>query len=151
MRVHVHGSLCAAEFPEGGGFPHVGKRKLAALVEDAPDDHGQRVLYPAFGGLGIKRAIQPDVFRQRQQRGRGAELFGEDDLESIGVALGQDVVAQSGLNIEQCVQGDAGNAAVLVVLDLAVQRISEGGAENADGGFPVALDFEVDWMPRFDG
>jgi hypothetical protein len=55
------------------------------------------------------------------------------------------------LDVEQGVEGDAGNAAVLLMLDLAVEGIAEGGAENADRRFPVALDFEVDWVARFDG
>jgi hypothetical protein len=55
------------------------------------------------------------------------------------------------LDIEQGVQGDAGNAAVLEVLDLAIERIAEGGTEYADGALPVALDFEVDGRTSFDG
>jgi hypothetical protein len=55
------------------------------------------------------------------------------------------------LDIEQGLQRDAGNPAMLMVLYLAVEGVSKGGAEYADGVFPVALDFKVDWMAAFDG
>jgi hypothetical protein len=64
--------------------------------------------------------------------------------------LGQDVVAQSRLDVEESPQGEAREASVLGVPDLAVGGVAEGGAEDADRGFAVALDFEVDRVATFD-
>jgi hypothetical protein len=64
--------------------------------------------------------------------------------------LGQDVVAQSRLNVEEGAQGEACEASMLGVLDLAVGGIAEGRAEDANRGFAVALDFEVDRVATFD-
>lgn len=67
------------------------------------------------------------------------------------MVLGQDVVAQGGLDVEQGDERQAGEASVLLVLDLAIGGIAKGGAQDADGIFPVALDFEVDGVVIFDG
>ena len=60
-------------------------------------------------------------------------------------------VAQGGPDVEQGGERQAGEATVLLVLDLAVGGIAKGGAQEADGIFPVAMDFEVDGVSVFDG
>lgn len=67
------------------------------------------------------------------------------------MVLGQDVVAEGGLDVEEGGQRQAGEAAVLLVFDLAVSGIAEGGAQDTDGAFAVALDFEVNGVAGFDG
>ena len=79
--VHVHRSPGAAEFPQDGSFPLVGEPQLAALIDDAPGDHGKDIAHPRLGGIGVERAVHADVAGQRQERGTGAEFLVFKHLE----------------------------------------------------------------------
>lgn len=151
MFVDVDGAFGAAEFPEGGVFPLVGEGEFAALIEDASDDHGEGVADPRLGGLGVKGAVEADVFGEGEQGGGCAVFLGGEDFEGVGVGLGEDIVAEGGLDVEQGAQRQASEAAVLLVFDFAVGRIAEGRAQDADGVLAVALDFEVDGVSSLDG
>ena len=121
------------------------------MIEDASDDHGEGVADPGFGGFRIEGAVEADVFGEGEQGGGGSIFFGAEDFEGIGVVLGQDVVTQGGLDVEEGGEWQASEAAVLPMFDLAVGRVAEGGAQDADGVLAVALDFEVDGVPSLDG
>ena len=56
-----------------------------------------------------------------------------------------------GLEEQQHVEGEPGEAAVGGVAELAGDRIAKGGAQDADRGGVPALDFEVDGVARLDG
>jgi len=149
--VDIDGPFGAAEFPECGVFPLVGEEELAALIEDAPDDHGEGVADPGRGGLGVEGAVEADVPGEVKQGGGGAVFLGGENFEGVGVVLGQDVVAEGGLDVEESGERQAGEAPELLVFDLAVNGIAEGGAQDADRALAVALDLEVDGASRFDG
>jgi hypothetical protein len=55
------------------------------------------------------------------------------------------------LDDQQHVEGQAGEAAVGGVAELAGDGVAEGGAQDADRGGVPALDFEVDGVARLDG
>ena len=55
------------------------------------------------------------------------------------------------MDVEQGGEREAGEASVLLVFDFAVGGVAKGGAQDADGVFAVALDFEVDGMSSLDG
>jgi hypothetical protein len=121
------------------------------LIDDAPDDHGQRVAHPGLGGFGVEGAVEADVFGQGEQGGGSAVFLGGEDFEGGGVVFGQNVVAEGGLDVEQGAQRQAGEAAMLLVFDFTVGRITKGRAQDADGVLAVALDFEMDRRASFDG
>ena len=62
MFIDIDGAFGAAEFPECGVFPLVGKEELTALMDDAADDHGEGVAHPGLGGFGVEGAVEADVF-----------------------------------------------------------------------------------------
>ncbi len=47
--INIHGTLHAAEFPQGGIGGLLAQRKFAARIDDAPDDHGQAIGNPLLG------------------------------------------------------------------------------------------------------
>ena len=67
------------------------------------------------------------------------------------MVFGQNVVTQGGLDVEEGSERQTSEAAVLLVFDLAVGGIAEGGAQDADGGLAVALNFEMDGVSSLDG
>ena len=75
MLIDVHGAFGAAEFPERGVFPLPGEGELAALIEDASDDHGEHVAHPWLGGFGVEGLVEADVFGEIQQGGGGSVFF----------------------------------------------------------------------------
>ena len=44
--IDIHGAFGAAEFPESGAFTLVGEGEFTAVIEVAPDDHGEGVAHP---------------------------------------------------------------------------------------------------------
>jgi hypothetical protein len=77
----------------------------------------------------------------------GPVFPGVKDLEGVGVAFGQSLSGEGGLNEFELFQAQAGDPTVVGVEDLAV--LAEGGAEEADGVGAVGLNFEVDGTGRF--
>jgi hypothetical protein len=63
-------------------------------------------------------------------------------LEGLGGILRNDVAAKSGLNEFELIEGQAGDAAMVGVLNLVA--LAKGGAQDADRIGPVSLDFEMD-------
>jgi hypothetical protein len=62
-------------------------------------------------------------------------------------SLRNDVAAEGGLNELELIEGQAGDAAVIGVLDFVA--LAERGAQHADRISPVSLDFEMngaDWL-----
>ena len=77
----------------------------------------------------------------------GAVFSGLKDLKRVGVALGQSLSREGGLNEFELFQVQAGDAAMIGVHDFAL--LAEGGAENADGAKAMGLDFKVygaEWL-----
>jgi hypothetical protein len=56
-----------------------------------------------------------------------------------------------GLDEQQHVEGQSGEAAVGGVSELAGDGVAKGGAQDADRGGVPALDFEVDGVAWLDG
>jgi hypothetical protein len=77
----------------------------------------------------------------------GAVFSGLKDLKRVGVALGQSLSSEGGLNEFELFETQAGEAAVVGVHDFAL--LAEGGAENADGAKAMGLDFKVYGVERF--
>lgn len=67
------------------------------------------------------------------------------------MVLGQNVVTQGSLDVEEGGKRQAGEATVLLVLDLAFDGVAKSGAQDADRTFAVALDFKMDGVLSFDG
>ena len=146
MGLNVHRSLDPALFPQRGVGILVGKKEVAALIDEASGDHGQHVFDPGFWP-GIKRPVQFEFFGQLQHGATGAVFPGPKDLERVGVALGQSLSGESRLDEFELLQVQAGDAAMVGVQDVALE--AEGGAEEADRVEAVGLDFEMDRADRF--
>jgi hypothetical protein len=86
------------------------------------------------------------LFGQLEHGSTGAVFSGLKDLKCVGVALGQSLSGEGGLNEFELFQVQAAEAAMVGVHGFA--RLAEGGTENADGVKPVGLDFEVKWSER---
>ena len=71
----------------------------------------------------------------------GAVFTGVEDSQGVGVALGQGLSGEGGLDEFEVFQAQTGDAALVGVQDFAV--LAKGGAEDADGVAAVGLDFEV--------
>ncbi|MCF7734649.1 MAG: hypothetical protein K9N23_23400 [Akkermansiaceae bacterium] len=56
-----------------------------------------------------------------------------------------------GLDEQQNVEGEPGEAAVGGVAEPTGDRVAKGGAQDADWGGVPALDFKVDGVARLDG
>jgi hypothetical protein len=72
----------------------------------------------------------------------GTVFSGLKDLKRIGVALGQSLSGEGGLNAFELMEVQAGEAAMVGVQDFA--QVAERGAENADGVKGVGLDLNLD-------
>jgi hypothetical protein len=138
--------LDSALFPERGVGALVGQKELAALIDEASGDHGQHVFDPGFRP-GIKSPIQFKFFGQLEHGTTGAVFSGLKDLKRVGVALGQSLSREGGLNEFELIEVQAGEATMVGVHDLT--GLAEGGAENADGVEAVGLDFEVKRAKQF--
>ena len=77
----------------------------------------------------------------------GAVFPGLKDLKRVGVALGQSLSGESGLDEFELIEVQAGEPTMVGVPDFALE--AEGGAENADGVKAVGLDFEMKWAEGF--
>ena len=139
-------SLDCALFPKRGVGPLVGQKELAALIDEASGNHGQHVFNPGFGP-GIKSPIQFEFFGQLEHGPTGAVFSGLKDLKGVGVALGQSLAGEGGLNEFELFEAQAGEAAMVGVHNFAL--VAERGAENADGVKAVGLDLKVDGAERF--
>jgi hypothetical protein len=146
MGLDVHRALDSALFPERGVGSLVGQKELAALINEASGNHGQHVFNPGFGP-GIKSPIQFEFFGQLEHGPTGAVFSGLKDLKGVGVALGQSLAGEGGLNEFELFEAQAGEAAMVGVHDFAL--VAERGAENADGVKAVGLDLKVDGAERF--
>jgi hypothetical protein len=146
MGLNVYGSLDPALLPESGVGALVGQKELAALIDEAPGNHGQHVFDPRFRP-GIKSQVQFEFSGQLEHGAAGAVFSGLKDLKGIGVALGQSLSGEGGLNEFELIEVQAGEATVVGVHDFAC--LAEGGAENADGVEAVGLDFEVKRAKQF--
>jgi hypothetical protein len=67
-------------------------------------------------------------------------------LKGLGRILGNDVAAEGGLNELELIEGQAGDAAVIGVLDFVALAV--GGAQDADRVGAVRLDFEMNATAR---
>ena len=65
----------------------------------------------------------------------------------MGELRGMTSLAEGSLDKFELVQGEAGDASVVFMLDITVLAI--GGAQDADGNGTVGLDFKVDGARRF--
>jgi hypothetical protein len=151
--VHVHGSFDSGELPEGGALALAGEGELAALVEDAPDDHGEGGCYPALGeGFGVQGGVEADVPGEGEEGGAGPVFAASQESDGVGVSRRDGLALECGLDVEEGFERQAAEASVRGVLDFAVRRITEGGAQESDGGLGVApLDFKVDGEFCFNG
>src|SRR5664279_2295289 len=145
MGLDVHRSLDPALLPESGVGALLGQKELAALINEASGYHGQHVFDPGVWP-GIKSPVQFEFFGQLEHGARGPVFSGLKDLKGVGVALGQSLSGEGGLNEFELFEVQAGKAAVVGVHDFAL--VAERGAENADGVKAVGLDFEVKWAER---
>jgi hypothetical protein len=146
MGLDVHRSWDPALFPESGVGALVGQKELAALIDKASGDHGQHVFDPGIGP-GIESPVQFEFFGQLEHGATGAVFSGLKDLKRVGVALGQSLSSEGGLNEFELFEAQAGEAAMVGVHDFAL--LAEGGAENADGAKAMGLDFKVYGAERF--
>jgi len=121
------------------------RKSLLPLIDEASGDHGQHVFDPGFWA-GIKRPVQFEFFGQLEHGATGAVFPRLKDEKRIGVALGQGLSGESGLDEFELIQVQAGEPAVVGVPDFAL--LAEGGAENASGVKAVGLDFEMEWADR---
>ena len=149
--VDIDGPLAAAEAPEGGVGGALGQGELAALIDQAPHDHRQAVPHPRFVGPRIEGFVQSDVFGQAQQGGTGPVFERVGGAQGLGVGFEHDLPVNRGLDEQQHVEGQAGEAAVGGVAELTGDGIAKGGAQDADRGGVPALDFKVDGVGRLDG
>jgi hypothetical protein len=145
MGLDVHRTLDSALFPERGVGSLVRQKELAALIDEASGDHRQHVSDPGFRP-GIESPIQFELFGQLEHGTTGAVFSGLKDLKRVGVALGQSVSGEGGLNESELFEAQAGEAAMVGVHDSA--RLAEGGAEDAHGVAAVGLDFKMDRTER---
>jgi hypothetical protein len=129
-----------AQLPQGGAFPLVGQGQLAARVDDPTDDHGQAILYPRLVAR-VECLVQSQLLGQLQESAAGSVFSGVDRLKGLGRILGNDVAAEGGLNEFELIEGQAGDAAVVGVLDFVA--LAEGGAQDPDRIGAVSLDFEM--------
>ncbi len=72
----------------------------------------------------------------------GAVFARGEDLEGIGGIYRDDLAAEGSLQQFEFVEGQAGDAAVIGVVNLAVE--AEGGADEAVVILAVGLDFQME-------
>ena len=96
---------------------------------------------------GIESSIQFEFFGQLEHGPTGAVFSGLKDLKRVGVALGQSLSGEGGLNEFELFEVQAGEAAMVGVHDFAL--VAERGAKNADGVKAVGLDLKVYGAERF--
>ena len=149
--VDVDWALAAAETPQGGVGGALGQGELAALIDEAPNDHREAVPHPRFVGPRIEGDVEADVFGQAQQGGAGTVFERGGEAQGLWIGLEHDLAAQRRLDHEQLVKGESGEAAVGGVADATGAGVTIGGAQDADRGGVPALDFEVDGVGRLDG
>ena len=104
MLLNIDRPRGAAQFPQGGVFPLVRQRQLAARIDEPADDHGQAILQPGLLAA-VKGPVQAQLLGQLQQRVAGAVFLGGAQLERLGGALRDHLPAEGGL--EQLELGQA--------------------------------------------
>ena len=82
VRIDVDGAFHTADFPQGREFATVRQRKLAALVDDASDDHSQSTTHPRFVAR-VEHFVEPDVLGQIKQSLASPQLARMGDLELV--------------------------------------------------------------------
>src|SRR5207249_6361366 len=106
----------------------VGKGQLAARIDNPADNHRQSGSDPGFIAR-IKHLGQFQFLGQLEQGMAGAVFARGKDLESPGRVYGDNLAAEGGLQEFEFVERKAADAAVVGVLDLAVE--AEGGTDEA--------------------
>ena len=142
MALDVDGALGATQLPQGGVGRFVAQGQFAAGIEHPAHDHGQRIGHPGLRRARVEGAVQPELLGQRQQRGAGAVLLTGPQLQGFGRRFGHDLPPEGGLQEFKLLQGEAGEAAVVGVFDLAVLAV--GGTDQAVGRGAVQLDLQVE-------
>jgi hypothetical protein len=115
--------------------------QFAPRMDDAPDDHGQGGANPRLLP-GIEQLVEFELAGQLEQSVAGAVGAGGENLKGVGRVERNDVPAESGLDQLELSQGEAGDAAVIGVVDLAVE--AEGGTDEAVMVFAGRWDFQVE-------
>jgi hypothetical protein len=145
MGLDIDRSLDPALLPESGVGALVGQKELATLIDEATGNHSQHVFNPGFWP-GIKRPVQFEFFGQLEHGSTGTVFSGLKDLKRVGVALGQSLPGEGGLNEFELFQVQAGEATMVGVHDFA--RLAERGTKDTHGVEAVSLDFEMDRTER---
>jgi hypothetical protein len=60
MLLNIDRPRGAAQFPQGGVFPLVRQRQLAARIDEPADDHGQAILHPGLLAR-VERPVQAQL------------------------------------------------------------------------------------------
>jgi len=141
MLIDIDFAFHSAEFPEGGVRALVGKSQFAPSINNAPDDHGQGRTHPRLL-TGIEDLREFEFPSQLKQSVAGPILARGENLEGLRRIDRQDLATEGGLQQFEFFERESGNAAVIAVLDLAVQ--AEGGADEAVMVFALGLDFQME-------
>jgi len=118
----IHRAIDSTQLPQLRILSLVRESQFTARIEQPAYDHNQAVFDPGLLAR-VDGLVQLHLFGQLEEGETGPVLFGLKSLERVGRALGNDLLAEGGLDEFELVQGQAGDASVVFMLDMTVLTI----------------------------